>query len=404
MKIVRAIKRGCKRSFICSVLTTNAGDNVFVFKTQFNFMSSILKNIMMIPFESSLVKSKFRGSLLGSLIGDCLGAPFEGDVVTSGDKIILQKYFDKLQDSNFKGPYKQYTDDTAMMKSVAKFIIDKPEPDYKFLAKLFATEYFSEPKRGYGQNVIEVFHKLKNSKFENIYKPATEQFFGSGSYGNGGAMRIAPVALFFHDNYKLMLEVAINTTKITHTNILGINGALLQCIAIHQALLMDPENKIDPIVFCKKLNEKMKELEKVDEDDEYDLDGTSKAYQDSLEIVEYLLEKEYNDGLDEEVIEKLGNDIRAHKSVPTAIYCFLRAQSEIPKIDTSNIFRRTIQYAISLGGDTDTIACMAGAIAGAYLGEDAISPYLAKQCEFYKEVLEMADNLFSSREGVSMKC
>lgn len=65
-----------------------------------------------------------------------------------------------------------------MMKSVAKFLTDKPEPDYRFLARLFVTEFFKEPKRGYGQNIVEVFHKLRNSKFEDVYKPAKEQFMG----------------------------------------------------------------------------------------------------------------------------------------------------------------------------------------------------------------------------------
>lgn len=59
------------------------------------------------------------------------------------------------------------------------------------------------------------------------------------------------------------------------------------------------------------------------------------------------------------------------------------------------MFRRTIQYAITLGGDTDTIASMAGAIAGAYLGVEAINENMLKHCEFHEEMLEMADDLFA---------
>jgi poly(ADP-ribose) glycohydrolase ARH3 len=62
----------------------------------------------------------------------------------------------------------------------------------------------------------------------------------------------------------------------------------------------------------------------------------------------------------------------------------------------NNIFRRTIQYAVTLGGDTDTIACMAGAIAGAYMGEEAVNKYMGKQCEGYQEIIEMADNLYAA--------
>lgn len=62
---------------------------------------------------------------------------------------------------------------------------------------------------------------------------------------------------------------------------------------------------------------------------------------------------------------------------------------------TDNIFRRTIQYAISLGGDTDTIASMAGSMAGAYLGIHAINENLQKHCEFHEEIMELADDLFA---------
>ncbi|VEN63753.1 unnamed protein product [Callosobruchus maculatus] len=358
---------------------------------------TILKNIASLAvMESALLKSKFRGCLLGSVIGDCTGAPYEGDTITSGDKIVIQRYFDKLEDAEFKAPYKQYTDDTAMTKSIVKFLTDKPEPDYKFLARLFVNEYVKEPKRGYGAAIGEVFKKLKATRFEDVFKPATEQFHGKGSYGNGGAMRVAPIALYFHDNYDAMLEVATKATKLTHTNTFAIHGALLQCIAVQQALLADPKKKLDPEEFVALLHEKMKKIENANIDREMDISPEDRAYQDKLKIVEDFIGKNYED-LDEEVIFQLGNGISAYESVPTAIHCFLRAQNDIARIETDNQFRRTIQYAISLGGDTDTIASMAGAICGAYLGEEGINPELLRHCEFTKEMSEMADNLLSAR-------
>ena len=63
------------------------------------------------------------------------------------------------------------------------------------------------------------------------------------------------------------------------------------------------------------------------------------------------------------MIAVLGNGIEATKSVLTATYCFLRQ----PKF-----YRDCILYAIGLGGDTDTIAAMTGAISGAYLGIEGI--------------------------------
>lgn len=344
----------------------------------------------MAKIDNILLKSKFRGCLLGSLIGDCFGAPFEGDVMTSGGKVVLQKYFDKLEGVNFKGPIKQYTDDTAMTKCVIKSLIDKPAVDFKFMARLFVKEYFSDPRRGYGKNVVDVFSKLKANKFEDIYRPAEEQFAGMGSFGNGGAMRVAPLALYFHDNHRAMIRAVSDATRITHTHKNAINGAILQSMAVQQCLKLDPSEKIDTQKFVNNLIEKMRIIE-VD-DGGVDMDFLA-PYKEKLGDVQKLLDSA-NDDTDE-IVRILGNDIFALHSVPTAIFCFLRAQLPIPRITTDNKLRRSIQYAISLGGDTDTIANMAGSMAGAFLGDDYINKHLLRHCEGRKEMSEMADNLFA---------
>lgn len=65
-------------------------------------------------------------------------------------------------------------------------------------------------------------------KETNIKIPAKDLFDGIGSYGNGGAMRIAPVVLFSYNNYDKLLHYVNEVTEITHTHKLGINGAILQ--------------------------------------------------------------------------------------------------------------------------------------------------------------------------------
>ena len=170
-----------------------------------------------------------------------------------------------FNNSNFTAPLmKQYTDDTAMTKSVAQCLIDKPPLDTKFLAKLFVQEYFDQPKRGYGGNVVQIFRKLRADKFEDIYRPAKDQFDGMGSFGNGGAMRIAPASLFFHNNYEGLIDAAAKITEITHSNALGVNGAILQAIAVQQGLLLDPTEKVDHKQFTDSLIEKMKAIEQTD--------------------------------------------------------------------------------------------------------------------------------------------
>lgn len=54
--------------------------------------------------DSLLLKSKFRGSMLGLLIGDCLGSAYEGEeIFTAGMKLVIQKSFDKLEGPHYRG-------------------------------------------------------------------------------------------------------------------------------------------------------------------------------------------------------------------------------------------------------------------------------------------------------------
>lgn len=65
---------------------------------------------------------------------------------------------------------------------------------------------------------------------------------------------------------------------------------------------------------------------------------------------------------------------------------------------TTNPFRRAIEFAITLGGDTDTIASMCGAIAGAYHGDGVIPESLIKHCESNEEMLSLANGLFEASQ------
>jgi poly(ADP-ribose) glycohydrolase ARH3 len=58
--------------------------------------------------------------------------------------------------------------------------------------------------------------------------------------------------------------------------------------------------------------------------------------------------------------------------VPTAIYSFLKALDPVEGLETANPFERTVQLALTFGGDSDTICSMAGALAGAFYGESGI--------------------------------
>ena len=90
------------------------------------------------------------------------------------------------------------------------------------------------------------------------------------------------------------------------------------------------------------------------------------------------------------IVETFGNGIRAEEAVPAAIFSFLH------KGRVS--FDMSINYAISLGGDTDTIASMAGAISGAYWGLDKIPDLWKSKCEGVEEAIEFANKIFELHE------
>ncbi|XP_034188011.1 ADP-ribosylhydrolase ARH3 isoform X2 [Osmia lignaria lignaria] len=278
-----------------------------------------------------------------------------------------------------------------MTHSLAKSFVELKELNIVDVAKRFVKSYYQEPKRGYGPAVVTVFQKLRVNKFADIVSPAKEQFNGQGSWGNGGAMRVTPIALFCYKDYDKLLDTVRQATQLTHTNKVGIDGAILQAVAIHQSLLLNPSEELNITNFIDDLINKMDQIET----DEEGL-GLSEPqpYKVQLGILKSLISENDDGQHTEKVVEKLGNSVTALYSVPTAIFCFLRAQKPITGIQTENPFRRAIQYAISLGGDTDTIGSMTGAIAGAFYGEEKISSNLLQHCEASKEFRILADQLF----------
>ncbi|XP_068249415.1 ADP-ribosylhydrolase ARH3-like [Palaemon carinicauda] len=342
------------------------------------------------------VASKFRGCMVGALMGDCFGAPFEGDINIS--RSVLNSYFKRLLDPDLKVPYKSYTDDTAMARSVAQSLIDSKGYNAKDMARKFVKEYYAEPNRGYGANIVDVFAALRVNKFSDVYTPAGLQFNGRGSFGNGGAMRVAPVALFcYNKDDQEVVNTAKDSALITHANRMGYNGAVLQCLAVHLAL-HTPYDKLDAVNFVETLITKMKKVETPTEDDIFDEGEEPFLYVKKLTKVLELMERG-SCVTNEQVGGELGIHIAAHLSVPTAIYSFIRATNSISSVETDNPIQRTLHYAIGLGGDTDTIATMAGSIAGAYYGMEKVPENLKRHCEALADAIKQADQLFSLVEA-----
>ncbi|KAK2878395.1 hypothetical protein QQF64_011565 [Cirrhinus molitorella] len=333
--------------------------------------------------------SRFRGALVGSVLGDCIGGEFEGAVDVPLDRVL--QHLSALEDDTRGDAILQYSDDTAMMRCVANSLLTRMAFDERDMAGRFANEYSCAPGRGYGSGVIQVLRKLASPHLKDVFQPAQAQFGGRGSFGNGGAMRAAPFALAFKSRDDVCKYSRLGA-MLTHSCSLGYNGAALQALAVHlslQGALALPKE------FINKLIAEMEELEK-DETAQLDAKAlylSEYPYCTRLHRVKELMDR--NSVSIEEVISELGNSIAALQSVPTAIFCVLHCLE--PRDGLPERFgglERTIAYSLALGGDTDTIACMAGAIAGAHYGIDSIPQSWQKSCEGVEEADDLASRLY----------
>lgn len=320
--------------------------------------------------------SRFRGSLVAAVLGDCVGGEFEGAEEVPMESVL--QHLSNLDNETEGNGILEYSDDTAMARCVVQSLLSRTGFDEQDMARRFAKEYSASPGRGYGAGVIQVLKKLSSPQLSDVYQPARDQFNGRGSFGNGGAMRAAPFALAFPDLGDVKRFARLGA-KLTHSCSLGYNGAVLQALAVHLSL----QGALDlPQQFISRLITEMEEVEdnEAARNDARILKEAEKPFCDRLHRVRDLMDKS-NVSI-EEVISELGNGIAALQSVPTAIFCVLHClQPQECFPEKYGGLERTIAYSLALGGDTDTIACMAGAIAGAHYGIEAIPQSWIKCCE-----------------------
>ena len=298
--------------------------------------------------------SKFLGSLLGTAVGDALGAPFEG-----WHRVRLEE----IESVTERRDILVYTDDTHMMIGVAESLIRCKGFDGEDMAQTFVRNYELDPFRGYGPGPPRIFRLIRSGE---PWDKAAQRLYGGGSYGNGSAMRVAPIGVFYHDSLDRLGEVAYKSSQITHAHSLGQEGAALQAYAIALATNLEPSSSFSRSDFLAKLSTYAKE----------------DIYRQRLSRVATLL----TDQDKAKIVAELGNGIEAFNSVPTAIYSFLLHHDS---------FSNAVLYAISLGGDTDTIAAMTGAISGAYLGIESIPDSWKGKLENKPYIEELAKKLWS---------
>ena len=261
--------------------------------------------------DDSLIRS-----VVGGIIGDISGSTREGysKSTSTPQKLLTAKSY--------------FTDDSAMTIAMAEWLNSKRSISLK-------------------DTLIKWYNKYPNVGFGGLFENFTETGEAQPSNANGGAMRVAPCALFAN-SLEEALRIAEEQCLISHTTKEAVDGAMSIAAAIYIAKDGVNKGKKDKVI--------KKELKTyIEQNFGYNLDMTLEEIQVRSRRLQFESAIHNITG-----IETLGyqNMSSAALSCPMAIMAFLM----------SNNYEETIRYSLIMGGDADSIACMAGSIAAQLYG------------------------------------
>lgn len=288
-------------------------------------------------------------------MGDAIGAAFEGHhgpVPTEQ----LRRHLDSDTPVT-------YTDDTAMTIAVAESLLACGGLDEDHLAATFASHHHREPHRGYGAGARVLLHDIHHGA--DWRKAAAAQFAGTGSLGNGAAMRCAPFALAAAEPNTVAI-LSSRAALVTHTHPHAVDGAAVQAAAVAYALHRWDEDQASTT----------------------DLMAVLRGVARTPDMIDQLHRaQELADAPAADAAASIGTGISALEAVPAAVCAFLHHP---------DAYADTVSFAIEMGGDTDTIASMAGAISGARLGLSALPESWLRRAEGVAHLQHLADQLAQS--------
>ena len=258
----------------------------------------------------------------------------------AGDVIGSPFEFNSIKDTDFQlFSYKShYTDDSVMTMAVAEWLLDDTNHSHQVLEEKMVKFGNMDSDAGYGGNFWRWLFYPEKLWRDGVRRPYN-------SFGNGSAMRVSTVGWFF-DTLEETERVAEISASITHNHPEGIKGAQATAAAIFMARNGKSKEEIRNYI-SKRYG--------------YELNRTCDQIRPSYRF-----------------------EVSCQKSVPEAIIAFL----------DSTDYESTVRLAISLGGDSDTQACIAGGIAEAYYGmPDEIVTAMAKRIppDYKTNILRLAE-------------
>ena len=276
-------------------------------------------------------------TLVGEAIGDSLGMAFE--TRNPDDPLLLNWDGSYLPSEYHHLNPGQWTDDTMMAKLLMEslFICGGFYP--RDLSERYLHWYLAGPLRGMGKTTKASMQRLKSGI------PWNDSGI-DGAEGNGTAMRIAPMGAFYHEDPLTAAEFARVEARITHKSLEADEGSA--AVAVMTALIWKGVSKLSligetlPFLRVSKIKEKLTILGDI---------------QDKTTL--------------EEAFRIFGTRAHVVQTVPSAAAAFILTDSYVDAVTS----------AIRNGGDTDTTAAVAGALAGTYYGFAAIPKKYKAQLE-----------------------
>ena len=231
-----------------------------------------------------------------------------GDVIGS----VFENANTKTEDFPLFSRFSRFTDDTVLTVAVADAILNRKTHRFRFAEDRLNTDLYAHKIKEYGR-------RFPNAGYGDMFQAwiSKSTLRGYGSFGNGSAMRVSPIGFAFDDLESVLREARLSA-MVTHNHPDAITGA--QAVASAIFLARTGKNKTEITDFIERqfrynLHQRLADIRPT-----YKFDSSCKG------------------------------------SVPQAIIAFLE----------SSDFEDAIRKAIFLGGDSDTIASIAGGIAQAY--------------------------------------
>ena len=298
-----------------------------------------------------ILQDRFLGAIVGSGIGDALGASTEFSKESEipflfggrVDKYIKNRWF-------ILG---EVTDDSKMMLCIAKSLINSKDVNLDEIAANFV-DWFNNDGRGCGRLCRNAIKELKKGINPNEAGYNAWILSNKQSAGNGGVMRNTAIPLFFINSFDKMVDATENICKITHYDPRCVLSSMVHSVAMY-AILHD----INP----------------------------------------YDLVKEKCSGIDER-FDKLLDEAKEHKISDFVLdgedmgYTYLAIKVALCALFNYDSFIDPIIEIVNKGGDSDTNACVAGGLLGAKYGINSIPKYFIENFYDYEEFVDVANKLF----------